>query len=185
MVRRTTAKPGDKVFVSGTIGDAALGLMLREAPELALAWGLDEPAARALVARYLRPAPPLKLAPLLREFASAAMDISDGLVKDLGRMAKVSGVRAVVRGADVPLSASLSRVLACAPEHFRDVVTGGDDYEVLAAVPPARSEEFRAAAAAEGVFVTEIGVVEPGEGVLIDDPEGRPLEFETTGWEHF
>jgi thiamine-monophosphate kinase len=185
MVRRTTAKPGDKLFVSGTIGDAAIGLMLREAPELAATWGLDAKSASALVARYLRPEPPLKLAAPLREFASAAMDLSDGLVKDLGRMAKGSGVGAVVRGRDIPLSAPLRHVLERSPERFGDVVTGGDDYEVLAAVPPSRSEGFRASAAAAGLRVTEIGVIEAGEGVLIDDPRGRPLQFETPGWEHF
>ncbi len=185
MVRRATAKPGDRVFVSGTLGDSAIGLMLREAPELAETWTLDAPSAAALVARYLRPEPPLKLAPALREFASAAMDLSDGLIKDLGRLAKASGAGAVVRGKDIPLSPPLRRVLAVAPERFGDVVTGGDDYEVLAAVPADRGEAFRASAAAAGVTVTEIGLIEAGEGVLIDDPTGRPRKFDTPGWEHF
>jgi thiamine-monophosphate kinase len=185
MVRRATARPGDLIFVSGTLGDAALGLRLRETPALADTWKLDAASAGALVSRYLRPEPPLKLAAPLREFASAAMDISDGLAKDLGRLAKVSGVRAVVRGSDIPLSAPFRRVRAAAPERFGDAVTGGDDYEVLASVPPARSEGFRASAAAEGLSVTEIGVLEPGEGVLITGPSGRPLQFETPGWEHF
>jgi thiamine-monophosphate kinase len=185
MVRRATAKPGDRLFVSGTLGDSAIGLMLREAPELAETWVLDAPSAAALVSRYLRPEPPLKLAALLREFASAAMDISDGLVKDLGRLAKASGTGAVVRGRDIPLSPPLRRVLAVAPERFGDVVTGGDDYEVLAAVPPDRGEAFRVSAAAAGVSVAEIGHLEAGEGILIDDPSGRPRKFETPGWEHF
>jgi thiamine-monophosphate kinase len=76
-------------------------------------------------------------------------------------------------------------VLAVAPERFGDVVTGGDDYEVLAAVSPDRSEAFRASAAAAGVSVAEIGLLEAGEGILIDDPSGRPRKFETPGWEHF
>lgn len=185
MVRRATATAGDLIFVSGTLGDSAIGLMLREAPELAETWGLDAPSAAALVTRYLRPEPPLELAPVVREFASASMDLSDGLVKDLGRLAKASGVGAVVRGKDIPLSSPLRRLLAIAPERFGDVVTGGDDYEVLAAVPPGRSEAYRSAAAAAGVAVTEIGRIEPGDGVLIDDLSGRPRKFETPGWEHF
>lgn len=76
-------------------------------------------------------------------------------------------------------------MLAVAAERFGDVVTGGDDYEVLAAVPPDRGEAFRASAAAAGVNVTEVGLLEAGEGVLIDDPSGRPCKFETPGWEHF
>jgi len=185
MVRRSTANAGDRMFVSGTLGDAALGLRLRQAPALAEAWGLEASAAEALVARYLRPEPRLELARALGEFASAAIDISDGLAKDLGRLAKASGLRATVRGMDVPLSAPLNTVLAGSPERFLDFVTGGDDYEVLAAVPPGRSEAFRAAAAADGLAVTEIGLFEAGDGVVILDRAGRPLGIDRPGWDHF
>jgi thiamine-monophosphate kinase len=185
MVRRATARAGDLLFVSGTLGSSALGLRLRQNPELAAAWGLDATGAGTLAARYLRPDPPLELAGPLREFASAAMDISDGLAKDLGRLAKASGVRALVRGADVPLSAPVRQVLAASAERFTEVVTGGDDYEVLAVLPPERGEAFRAAAAAAGIAVTAIGRLEAGSGVAIDDPAGRPVAIGAPGWEHF
>lgn len=185
MVRRATAQPGDLLFVSGTLGDSALGLRLRQQTGLAAAWGLDARQADALVARYLRPDPPLALAGPLRDLASAAMDVSDGLAKDLGRLAKASGVRALVRGADVPLSEPARIILAADPGCLAIVVTGGDDYEVLAAVAPGKGEEFRAAAAAAGVEVTAIGRLEEGSGVVVEDPAGRPITIGTPGWEHF
>jgi thiamine-monophosphate kinase len=185
MVRRATAKPGDRLFVSGTLGDGAAGLKLRQDPAVAAAWGLDSASAQALIARYLRPEPRLGLRQALLGFASGAMDISDGLAKDLGRLAKASGLRAVVRGADVPLSAPLSRVLAGAPERFIDAITGGDDYEVLAAVCRAKSEGFKEAALAAGVMVTEIGELQAGEGIRIEDRQGRELRIDSPGWEHF
>ncbi len=102
MVRRGTARPGDVLFVSGTLGDAALGLALRKGPDLAKAWGLSPEEDAHLRRRYLRPEPRLALAPALRAHASAAMDISDGLAKDLGRMCAASGCGAHVRFADLP-----------------------------------------------------------------------------------
>jgi thiamine-monophosphate kinase len=113
------------------------------------------------------------------------MDISDGLAKDLDRLARASGLRALVRGRDIPLSDPLRRALAAAPSLFSDVVTGGDDYEVLAAISPADCEAFSAAALAEGLRVTKIGVLEAGEGIAIDDPAGRALILDKPGWEHF
>lgn len=185
MVQRATAKAGDVLFVSGTLGDAAFGLKLHETSSLSETWRLDAPQAQALVARYLRPEPPLRLVDALREHASASMDLSDGLVKDLGRLAQASKVHAVVRGKDVPLSQPVKQIVSAAPECFSVALTGGDDYEVLAAVPRERAERFRASAAAAGINVTEIGAIEQGEGILVEDLSGRPLDFEKPGWEHF
>ena len=104
MVPRTTAQAGDALFVSGTIGDAGLGLELVKSAGLQAAWGLSDAAADTLRQRYRRPEPRLALAAALRQYASAAMDVSDGLVKDLERMMRASGVAGRLVAADVPLS---------------------------------------------------------------------------------
>jgi thiamine-monophosphate kinase len=185
MVRRATARPGDKLFVSGTLGDAALGLKLRKRPALAKAWGIGAREARFLLDRYLRPEPQLALREALLGFASAAMDISDGLAKDLDRLARASGLKARVHGTDLPQSATMSKVLARKPRLLTDLVTGGDDYEILAAAAPAKSQGFLSAAAAAGVPLTEIGVLEAGTGIEISGVDGAPLRLERLGWDHF
>jgi thiamine-monophosphate kinase len=187
MVPRGTALPGSKLFVSGTIGDAALGLALLREPAQAAAWGLSPPEADALRRRYRRPEPRLALAPALRQCACAAMDISDGLVKDLDRMLRASGVAGRLRANAVPLSAQARRVVARAPEAFERLITAGDDFEVLAAVPPARAAGFVTMAAAAGVAVTEIGILQAGPPALtIEGPDGNPLPLPVRkGWDHF
>ncbi|WP_439541965.1 thiamine-phosphate kinase [Hyphomicrobium sp.] len=185
MVRRDGARAGDRLFVSGTIGDSALGLRMRLDPGLAIALGLDAARVAPLLAHYLRPQPPLALAPHILEFASAAMDISDGLIKDCGRLARVSGVAAQIEGARVPLSVSARAVISADPDLFRTVVTGGDDYQVLAAVAADRADAFRAAAQAVGVAVTDIGGVGHGTGLSVTALDGQPMVFKAGGWDHF
>jgi thiamine-monophosphate kinase len=185
MVRRDGARAGDRLFVSGTIGDSALGLKMRLEPGLVGALGLDASRAAPLLARYLRPQPPLALAPHLLEFASAAMDVSDGLIKDCGRLARVSGVAAHIEGGRVPLSASARAATAARLDLFGTAVTGGDDYQVLAAVPADRADVFRAAALASGVDVTDIGALAEGTGLSVTALNGQPMVFEGGGWDHF
>ncbi|MCC7251095.1 thiamine-phosphate kinase [Hyphomicrobium sp.] len=185
MVRRATARAGDLLFVSGTLGDSALGLMLRTDPGRAAELGLDTAGANALLGRYLRPDPPLALASHLISFATAAMDISDGLVKDCGRLARASGLAAAIDGGRLPLSRPAREVLDREPRLLAVVATGGDDYQVLAAVAPDRAEAFRRAAAESGVHVTEIGRLADGAGVTITGLDGRPLALGATGWDHF
>jgi thiamine-monophosphate kinase len=193
IVRRTTAQAGCALLVSGTIGDAALGLALAREPALAAAWGLSQAEAGYLVGRYRRPEPRLALAPLLRRYAAAAMDLSDGLVKDLERMLRGSGLAGRLRAGDVPLSDPARKVLAREPQRLAQLITGGDDYEVLAAVLGSRShrDELRTAAAQAGVALTEIGTAGPsawpesGDGLLIEASDGRPLAVDRPGWDHF
>ena len=191
MVQRTTAQIYCTLLVSGTIGDAALGLALAKEPALAAAWGLSQAEAEYLVRRYRRPEPRLTLAPLLRQYAAAAMDLSDGLVKDLERMLRGSGVGGRLRAGDVPLSDAARKVVARQPQHLAQLITGGDDYEVLAAVLGSREfcHEFRSAAERAGVPMTEVGIVGPfgwpGGGLLVDGPDGQPMTFDRTGWDHF
>jgi thiamine-monophosphate kinase len=185
MVRRGTARPGDMLFVSGTLGDAALGLALRKGPDLAKAWGLSPEEDAHLRRRYLRPEPRLALAPALRTYASAAMDLSDGLAKDLGRMCAASGCGAHVRFVDLPLSAAGAKAVAADPACANRIVAGGDDYEILAAVPADRTTAFAEAAVAAGVAVAAIGSMTPSRSIVIEGADGRPLQLKTAGWDHF
>jgi thiamine-monophosphate kinase len=185
MVRRGTAQAGDVLFVSGTLGDAFLGLGLRKDTALAGRWGLASEEAQYLVQRFLRPQPRLALATALRAHASAAMDVSDGLAKDLARMCSASGCAGRVRLADVPLSAPAAKAAAVDPVLAAGMVTAGDDYEVLAAVPAANADAFRSCAVVDGIPVSPIGFMRAGRGIVIEGDEGRPLALDHLGWDHF
>jgi thiamine-monophosphate kinase len=117
------------------------------------------------------------------------MDISDGLVKDLDRMLRASGVAGRLSAADVPLSTAARKFVAHSPgqqdRRLAQLITAGDDYEVLAAVPATHAAEFRAAADAAGVRVTAIGSLGTGLGLRIDAPDGHPLALDRPGWDHF
>jgi len=185
MVRRGTAKPDDVLFVSGTLGDAALGLALRKDPSLARTWGLTPEEDAHLRRRYLRPEPRLALAPLLRAYASAAMDISDGLVKDLGRMCRASGCGAHVLFGDVPVSTAAAKAIASDPRLRTHIVAQGDDYEILAAVPAEEAASFEAAARRAATPLARIGLATAVVDVVIEAPEGQPMSLDRTGWDHF
>ncbi len=186
LVRRDTALPGDVLFVSGTLGDAALGLQVRTDATRASVLGLDGESACAVLARYLRPSPRLALAAVLRTHARAAMDLSDGLAKDLGRMAAASGTGAIVRVEDLPLSAAMRRAVTVEGALVALAVAAGDDYEVLAAVSRERADAFAADAAAAGVVVTRIGVMTERVGnVAFVGGDGQPIALASTGWDHF
>jgi thiamine-monophosphate kinase len=184
MVRRATAGAGDRLFLSGSLGDAALGLRLRRAPALADAWGLTAAEAKLLTDRYTRPEPRLALAAALRAYASAAMDVSDGLAKDAGRLCAASGLSARIMAAAIPLSPPCAKALAAVSSLQPLAVAGGDDYEVLAAVPPHAAAAFAAAAAAAGIVVTEIGGLAVGAGLLIIGADGAPMTLAQSGWDH-
>lgn len=180
MVRRAGAKAGDIIFVSGTVGDAALGLGLRKGAN----WTLSKAQRQHLAARYLLPQPRNALAEAVRTHASAAMDVSDGLAGDLAKLCRVSQVAAEVDAARVPLSEATREVLSADPAAREAVLTGGDDFEILCTVPPDRAGSFRAAAQAAKVAVTEIGTIAAGEGARFA-AEGRPLEFARAAFSHF
>ncbi|HEX9324442.1 MAG TPA: thiamine-phosphate kinase [Xanthobacteraceae bacterium] len=186
MVRRSGAKPGDCVFVSGTIGDAALGVKLRREPALAARYQLEPRERDHLLARYLIPEPRVDLSEQIRLQASAAMDVSDGLAGDLAKLCAASGVSADVEIEQVPLSDAARRVVAV-DEHARELaVTGGDDYEVVCTIAAENREAFRAAALASGVAVTEIGRIVAGRAApRFRDRHGHPLEFAHPSFSHF
>jgi thiamine-monophosphate kinase len=186
MVRRAGAKAGERVVVTGTIGDAALGLLLRRDVSAAERWGLVREQRDSLDARYLVPEPRIAIAEILRAHASAAMDVSDGLAGDLAKLCRASGVSAEIAVVRVPLSDGARAALAKEPGLIETIITGGDDYEVVACVPAGKVEALRQQAAAAGVAVTEIGAVTAGQGeARFLDPDGQPLMFAHPSFSHF
>jgi len=186
MVRRSGATAGDRVFVTGTIGDAALGLKLRQDRTIADAWTLDATMRDHLVARYRLPQPRVALAEILRTNAAAAMDVSDGLAGDLAKLCRASGVSAEIDSTRVPLSPAAARALAADPALIEPILTGGEDYEILGAMAPDCIDEFRAVAQQHGVAVTDIGRMVEGDGPPdFLDRAGRALSFARPAYSHF
>ncbi|KAB0266073.1 thiamine-phosphate kinase [Microvirga brassicacearum] len=161
MVRRTTARIGDAICVTGTIGDSALGLALRLSPD----WAddLTPVERRHLADRYLHPQPRHRLAEALRSHATAAMDVSDGLAGDLAKLMRASGASAVVELAQLPLSAAARKAVDLRPALLDTVVTGGDDYEILCTVSPSRLDSLRKEADSIGIPIAVIGQVVSGD----------------------
>jgi thiamine-monophosphate kinase len=172
-VHRFGAEEGDEIWVTGTIGDGALGL--------AVAQGRLVDPTGFLLDRYRLPQPRVGLA--LAGIASAAMDVSDGLVQDLGHICRASGLSAEVFAEKVPLSEAAR---AAGPDWLVTCLTGGDDYELLLAVPPARCEALRREAGRAGVPVTQVGDFHSGPPeVMVRQANGEPLALTREGWSHF
>jgi thiamine-monophosphate kinase len=184
IVRRATAKVGDVIAVTGTIGDAALGVLIHREPGFADRWRLSSAARDHLRQRYLLPQPRNALANALRQHASAAMDVSDGLAGDLIKLCRASGVAADVDVAAVPLSDAARAALSADPTLTERILSGGDDYEILLTLPAAQFSAFRAAAENAGVAVSKIGQVNSGEGVRFLH-DGKALSFTQPSYSHF
>jgi thiamine-monophosphate kinase len=173
-LRRSTARPGDVVCVSGSLGEGALGLRV-----LTGRLTLPEPTAGRLRQRYRVPEPRLALGVALRGRATAAMDVSDGLVADLGHIAESSGTAAVIESAVVPIARDLRDV----PGALDAALTGGDDYELLFTLAdPADAARL---AAESGTPVSVIGRIEAGTGVRVLDRDGAERPLAARGWTHF
>jgi thiamine-monophosphate kinase len=181
MVRRAGAKPGDRVFVSGTIGDAALGLAVRKGKD----WKLSEAQRQHLIARYLLPQPRNALAEAVRKHASASMDVSDGLAGDFAKLCRASKVGASIAVERIPLSDAAKAVLAADAAMREVALSGGDDYEIICTVPAAKAASFRAAAQAANVAVSEIGEIVAGEGTRFVGEDGAALTFQRAAYSHF
>ena len=185
MVHRSGAKPGDRLVVTGTIGDAALGLdILKGGPAAA---ALADAAAKAmLVGRYRVPQPRNAIADAVRDHAHAAMDVSDGLAGDLAKLCAASGVSAVIDAPSIPLSAAAATLLACGTVGIEAIVSGGDDYEILCAIPENRLEAFERAAELAGVAVTSIGIIIAGSSApKFLDAQGREIPLPRLSYSHF
>jgi thiamine-monophosphate kinase len=186
MIRRSGAKPGDHVVVSGTIGDAALGLDILKQGRAAAALASDAASREMLVGRYRVPQPRNALASAVHAHAHAAMDVSDGLAGDLAKLCAASGVSAVLDLKSVPLSKAAAAVLAATAARMAEIIAGGDDYEILCAIPPATLEEFSRMARAARVAVTPIGTIIAGDSSpKWLDAEGKELPLTRTSYSHF
>ncbi len=175
---RSGAKPGDLIFVTGTVGDGALG------------WrALAEGKKGAVTKRYLSPEARVAWGRLLLKgrLATACMDISDGLALDLTRMLKASGgLTAAVRLGDIPLSPAARKIVK-SDDDWRTVVTGGDDYELLFTVSPKKERQLGKLVAEGAIEATVIGVVAPGGGgapIRVIKPDGSLLSLPSPGWMH-
>lgn len=185
-VRRCGAKPGDRLFVSGTIGDAAAGLKARLDPGFCAAHALSSEDERHILDRYLLPRPRTRLAPVVLRHASASMDISDGLLSDAGHLSSASGADVVIELDAVPVSTALQQIGRLDQTAFHACLNGGDDYEILTAVPETAADAFTTEAAAAGCPVTLIGQVEPGQGRVRPHKGGQPVDLSLQGgFTHF
>jgi len=172
-VHRFGARAGDEIWVTGTIGDGALGL--------AAALGRLSDPSGFLLNRYRLPQPRVGLE--LAGIATAGMDVSDGLVQDLGHLCRASGLAAEIEVEAVPLS-DAARIAG--PDWLTTCLTGGDDYELLLAVPPDRANALQQAAARIGVAVTRLGHFHSGPPeVMLRQASGEPLALTKGGWSHF
>jgi thiamine-monophosphate kinase len=184
MVRRTTAKPGDCVMVTGTVGDAALGVLLRRDQRFADRLRLSETTRAYLRQRYLLPEPRNAVAEAVLQHASAAMDVSDGLAGDFAKLCRASCVAGEVDVVRIPLSDAAREVLGADPALLETVLAGGDDYEIVLTLAPQKLNAFQAAARAAGVTVAKIGRVTGGEGTQFMR-DGSPLKLTRPSYSHF
>src|ERR1035437_1696905 len=186
MVHRSDARPGDRVVVTGTIGDAALGLDILKGGAVAAVLADDAAARQMLVGRYRIPQPRNALATAVRDHASAAMDVSDGLAGDLAKLCAASGVSAAIDAPSVPTSAAAAALLARGAVGIEAIVSGGDDYEILCAIPEGSLAAFAQAAALAGVAVTSIGtVIADTSAPRFLDAQGREIALPRLSYSHF
>jgi len=185
---RSTANGGDLVYVSGTIGDAALGLDILNAGREGVS-GLDATDAESLIARYRTPTARCRLGQHLVGIASACIDISDGLLSDLGHLVKASGVQVDIHLTDVPLSEAARRMITDSPLSAHRILNGGDDYELLFTVPPEQETTLIELSKKLGIQLTSIGILSVSqsdkEDVRVFDGNGTLLSLENTGYRHF
>ncbi|HEY3147734.1 MAG TPA: thiamine-phosphate kinase, partial [Dongiaceae bacterium] len=182
-LRRSGARPGDRIVVTGTIGDGYFGLAAHRGELLEL----DAPARQFLAQRYVLPQPRVALGRMLAEqgLAHAAMDVSDGLAADLAHLCEASGCGAEVQIVSVPLSDAVAELLAETPALITSALTGGDDYELLVTVPPDRVRAVFEAAKQAGTPMSDIGVMTASAAVDFIDRDGKPLALDKPGFTHF
>jgi len=171
---RDGAQAGDEIWVSGTIGDAALGLLVARRRLNGV----------ALEKRYRLPQPRTDFGPRLIGIASATADVSDGLLADAGHIAEASRLALYIERDHVPLSADARRAVRSDPSLWANVLGGGDDYELVIAVSPRKRAPLLAAARAAGVKIACIGVFRPGNGVHLT-VGGRETRVSRKGYVHF
>ena len=186
IVRRSGARPGDQVMVTGTIGDAWLGLNILKGGAAGISLAGDATAREMLVGRYRVPQPRTALASALRDHANAAMDVSDGLAGDFTKLCAASSVSAAIDLESVPLSAAAAGLVERGITSLETLISAGDDYEIVCTVPKARFAAFVGSARRAGVAVTSIGTIVAGnEAPRFLDVQGRALALQRLSYSHF
>jgi thiamine-monophosphate kinase len=180
-VRRSGARPGDRIWVSGTIGDAFIGLAVAHGAYP----GLAAEHRAALIGRYRVPEPRTSLGPELGRIAHAMIDVSDGLLADLGHICETSNVAAVVELMALPLSPAAQAIVTAEPAIRQQLAAGGDDYELVFTAPETAAGAITALSDRLGVPVAPIGRIEPGAEVRLVASDGRTLSVESAGYRHF
>jgi thiamine-monophosphate kinase len=172
---RSGAEPGDLVFVTGTIGDSGGGLAVLK----------EKKREVSLIRRYRLPEPRVAFGHALRGIANAAIDVSDGLLADLGHLADASKVHIDIEAARIPISTALCRLWGIGETALVRAATAGDDYEIAFTASPKKRARVLAAAKRSGTRVSQIGVVKKGRGAQLIGSDGRPLRVKNRGWQHF
>ncbi|MFN3701127.1 MAG: thiamine-phosphate kinase [Alphaproteobacteria bacterium] len=183
-LRRSTAKAGDLIVLTGCVGDAYCGLRMRQ--------NTLQPSIERCIALYHVPDPPIAPVRDLVKFATACIDVSDGVIADLRHMAQASNLQAEINLRSIHFSSDVEKLLAQNLVSFEDVLTGGDDYQLLMAVPSNKygalriymEETYNLTVQAIGAFAARETSL-AGEPVRVLDRNGAPLQFTKTGWQHF
>ncbi|HEV8421069.1 MAG TPA: thiamine-phosphate kinase [Actinomycetota bacterium] len=188
-VTRSGAMPGDRLVVTGALGASAGGLKLLQAPAHDVAPAVSSEWGRSLVEAHLRPAARVGEGQTLAQSgATAMMDVSDGLTKDLGRLCQASEVAAAIVLADLPIALSLKELTDVLPDvdPLTLALEGGEDYELLATLPPGAVRRTAAKLAERfGTQLTEIGEIREGSGLIAIQSDGSERPLEPRGWDHF
>lgn len=179
-VSRLAAKPGDAIFVTGSIGDAALGLLAHQGKFAEL----GDKENDYLLNRYLVPQPRVQIADSIRKLATASMDISDGLIGDLEKLCKASNVGVELQVQKIPLSTAAQNAISLESNLLETALTGGDDYEILFGISSNDCFELEEIVSDLPFSVTRIGTVNSGQGVKVFDKDGQLIEFGKTGYDH-
>lgn len=184
VLRRNGARAGDSLWVSGTIGDGALGLKALRGEFASLSQGHCD----ALAQRYRIPQPRVALGASLAGLAAvhvhACIDISDGLVADIGHICETSGVGCRIEAPAVPVSEPAQAALTAEPDLIKTVLTGGDDYELAFAVAPEDDSEIATLEGRHHVALQRIGIFEAGAEVKVVDAQGDTISFSRSGYRH-
>ena len=179
-VSRLNAEAGDTIFITGCIGDAALGLLAHERQIV----GLNDNDSAYLTNRYLLPQPRVEAAKIIQKFATASMDISDGLIGDLEKLCQASEVGAALEIHNVPFSQALQNAISLESNLLKTALTGGDDYEILFTVAQQKLTEFESLIKDFELQFTRIGTISSGQGVKVFDRDDQLIEFEKTSYDH-